>query len=432
MSNSTKSKSVRQQAPKRGRPPKGTPRKYPVPGKPYKTFPMSPHGPSGLWQFRCNGKLHYVKAWGKKINGVMTQLPGDEWWRPALAEYERIIPALKAGRDPDADKPVLTVAFACNEFLTSKELKVEADELSPSSFHDYKRITDLLVKEWSGFKPVDDLTTRDFEILRSNLAKRYGPARLGTIVGVIRSIFKYIRKAEVVPLDFKKPTKKDLRKHRAKSPKKLFSAEEVRWLLDGKTDENGNHTPGADIHLRAMIFLGIGLGYGAKDCSELTLKHFDPASRVLAFPRPKTYIERRGILFDEAHQALLTSLVNRPTPTNKADADCFFITKYGNRWVRQNLHYNEKSAALTKVVNIDSVAQEFNKLCKRLGLNGRRGFYTLRHTFRTVADATRDFPACRLMMGHVDNSMDSVYVEEIGDDRLQAITQLIHSWLFER
>jgi integrase len=54
----------------------------------------------------------------------------------------------------------------------------------------------------------------------------------------------------------------------------------------------------------------------------------------------------------------------------------------------------------------------------------------LRHTFRTVADATRDFPACRAVMGHADNSMDAAYTESIDDSRLVAVVDHVRQWLF--
>jgi len=58
------------------------------------------------------------------------------------------------------------------------------------------------------------------------------------------------------------------------------------------------------------------------------------------------------------------------------------------------------------------------------------GFYALRHTFRTVADATKDFPAIRLIMGHADDSIDDVYREKIDDTRLLAVTEHVRKWLF--
>lgn len=417
----------------RGRPKKGTPRKYFVPPKPYKNFELTPMA-GGQWAKRINGQLFYFGRWGRTVNGKMERLPGDGW-EDAKKLYDAQKDDLYAGREPQLVKEgELTVAIACNEFLTSKELRFDAGEISPSTFSDYKRVTKLLVDSFGNRKPVEHLTTRDFEVLRAKLSKVYGPSRLGTIVGITRSIFKYNRKGEIVPFDFKKPTKKDHRKHRAKSEPKLFTAEEIRWLLDGKQDDQGEEIAGADTHLRAMILLGINCAYGATDCSELTLKKVKARSGWLNAPRPKTFIDRRCPLWRETIAAMEKSLASRPKACN-GDQECFFVTKYGNRWVRQNLHYKRDESGkqtLEKVSNCDSVAQEFSKLLKRLGINGRKGlgFYTLRHTFRTIADATRDFPAARLIMGHVDNSMDDVYREGIDDDRLEAVVNHVRKWLF--
>jgi integrase len=60
------------------------------------------------------------------------------------------------------------------------------------------------------------------------------------------------------------------------------------------------------------------------------------------------------------------------------------------------------------------------------------GFYTLRHTFRTIADATLDFPAVRMIMGHADGSIDDTYREKISDDRLVKVTNFVRAWLFNK
>ena len=74
---------------------------------------------------------------------------------------------------------------------------------------------------------------------------------------------------------------------------------------------------------------------------------------------------------------------------------------------------------------------ETGKLLRELKLDKPgRAFYALRHTFRTVADATLDFPAVRWVMGHADDSIDDVYREMIDDARLVAVAQSVRGWLF--
>jgi integrase len=60
------------------------------------------------------------------------------------------------------------------------------------------------------------------------------------------------------------------------------------------------------------------------------------------------------------------------------------------------------------------------------------GFYTLRHVFRTVADAARDPVAVDLIMGHTDSSMGGRYRERIEDARLRAVADHVRAWLFGR
>jgi integrase len=72
------------------------------------------------------------------------------------------------------------------------------------------------------------------------------------------------------------------------------------------------------------------------------------------------------------------------------------------------------------------------ELLKALGINGRKGlgFSTLRHTFRTVADESKDQPAVDFIMGHEVPHRSAVYRETISDARLKAVTDHVRSWLF--
>jgi integrase len=79
----------------------------------------------------------------------------------------------------------------------------------------------------------------------------------------------------------------------------------------------------------------------------------------------------------------------------------------------------------------DPICQEFRKLLKRLGLyQPSRGFYSLRHTLETIGGEARDQVALDAIMGHVRDDMASVYRERIGGDRLLAVVNRVHEWLW--
>jgi integrase len=95
-----------------------------------------------------------------------------------------------------------------------------------------------------------------------------------------------------------------------------------------------------------------------------------------------------------------------------------FLTAQGRPW-----HKEDASSPMCFKVG---------QLLKKLGINGRKGlgFYTLRHTFRTVADEAKDQPAADFIMGHEAPRMSSHYRERIDDSRLKAVAEHVRTWLF--
>ena len=113
------------------------------------------------------------------------------------------------------------------------------------------------------------------------------------------------------------------------------------------------------------------------------------------------------------------ALAVRPNPKDDADADLVFITKFGQPWAKDTAD--------------QTLSKEFSKLLDAFGFNDRGGlgFYTLRHTFRTVADEAKDQPAADYIMGHETPHMSSVYRETISDERLKAVSEHVRKWVFE-
>jgi integrase len=368
------------------------------PAKPYPEFPLFPHA-TRRWAKKIRGQLHYFGPWDDPD--------------AALKKYLEQKEALHAGRKPREASAGVTIKELCNQFLNAKRALVESGELTNRSWQDYKAACDLSISHFGKGRLVADLDPEDFAALRGKMAKKWGPVTLGNVIQRIRVVFKFawdnglIDRPVRYGQGFKRPSRKVVRIDRARKGPKLFAADEIRRLLAA-----------AGTSMRAMILLGINGGFGNADCGHLPLSAMDLEAGMIDFPRPKTGIPRRCPLWAETVQALRESLAHRPEPKKAEHAGLVFITKYGLPWAKDTAD--------------QTLAKEFGKLLRAVHINGRTGlgFYTLRHTFRTVADESKDQPAVDFIMGHARDDMASVYRERIGDERLKAVTDHVRGWLF--
>jgi integrase len=234
---------------------------------------------------------------------------------------------------------------------------------------------------------------------------------LATTIQYARAVFKHAFESGLISVPvrfgpwFKRPTKKTMRLLRAEGRLKLLTAAEIRRLLDA-----------AGPPLKAMLLLAINGGLGNSDCGNLPLHALDLDGSWVDFARPKTGIARRVPLWPETVAAVREVLAKRPEPKAAAHADLVLITKYGD--------------TRGKDTSNNPISKEVAKLLKKLGINGRRGlgFYTLRHTFRTVADEVKDQPSADFIMGHECPHMSSAYRETISNERLIAVTDYVRRW----
>lgn len=383
------------------------PSKAPRHAKPHPDFPLGVH-PSGRWCKRVRGVLRYF---GK--------IQGDEQGQAALAEWLRVKDDLLAGRTPrPRDDQRLTVRELANKFLTYNTHKVRTAELCQRSFNDYQDSCERMIRVLGSNAVVEEIRSDDLLRLRESLAKcRKSVAGLTSEMGRCQVILNFAYKQALIdrPVrfgeSFKKPSKAAHR--RAKSQlelvrgKQLFSAAEI-----------GTLTKLADVHLRAMILLAINAGFGNADCGRLVLEAVNLDTGWIDFPRPKTGIARRVPLWPETAAAIRASLAERRTPKSPEHASLVFVTRALLPWHKDDTTCNPISQAFRKVLNAAGLY--------RKGI----GFYTLRHTFETVAGATRDQVAVNVVMGHVDDTMAATYREEVGDDRLRAVADHVRGWLF--
>lgn len=384
------------------------PRQHRVP------FPLFCHA-SGRWCKKHDGKFLYFGYW--RGDHAVTQ--GD---------------AVKAYHDwKDGGKATGTsIDDLCHGFLTAKKQAYDAGELSPRTFRDYQRCARDLVKHFGKHRDAAALRPADFAGYRAVLAARYSPDPLGREVQMVRTLFKWAFDSESLAAmprfgpDFKRPSKKAIRKNRQVRPAKMFTAAEIRRLIDAARS----------LPMKAMILLGVNAGLGNTDVSELRQQHLDLAGGWLNYPRRKTGVPRRVPLWAETVKALKAVADERPAAQDKADDDRVFVTVDGNAYSRTITKVKRDEATgreKFELVPVDSVGQQFGLLVRRLGIEQAGvGFYALRHVCRTIGGGAGDKEAIDSIMGHEDvGDMGTThYVHGLDDDRLRRVTEHIRGWLF--
>lgn len=366
----------------------------------------------------CPLFLHRSGQWAKKIR-YKTRYFGVDL-EAALTKYHREKDDLYAGREPRVATDGKTIGWICNEFLGSKTRQLRSGELSSRTWSDYYNACERLIEFFGGSRVAADMRPEDFERYRVSLAEKLGPVSITNAIVRTRVIFKWafdndhLERPVRFGTGFQRPTKKVIRKAKRAGGSRLFSAADVKKLLDAATPQ-----------LRAMILLGVNCGFGQSDLANLPRSALDLANGFVDFPRPKTEVARRCPLWPETVKAVKAAIALRPEPANREDAGLVFLTHRGARWIREG-----RKADSQAIYFNDYIGSEFVKLSRKVGVKRRGSFYNLRHTFRTVGDAAKDQPAIDLIMGHATGSMAEEYRDEIGDDRLRAVTEHVRQWLF--
>lgn len=436
------------------------------PAKPYADFPLFPHA-TGRWAKKIRGKFVFFGPWSdpfgalERYTNQRDALHAGLVIRPAATNANAIAanaastrasaraasrahttPTVRGGRGGtgrstsptpstglsgivrDAAE-VLTLRDLVNRFLTAKQRRLEGGEMSARSMNDYFYSASHLLTGLGKDRRVDDITTADFGTLRTHLAKGRGPVSLGSHIQRVRSIFKFGFDAGLLdrPVrygpEFEKPSRRMVRQARNDRVMRMFEPAEIKTLLAS-----------AGVQLRAMILLGVNAGLGNTDLGSLTRKAVDLKKGVLDFPRPKTGIPRRALLWPETVEAIKQALKVRPEPHDPDAEDLVFVTRFGRSWVRMKPP-GARSKRRAPAIPVDSIGLEFGKVARATGLaQPGRSFYALRHTFRTIADEVNDRPAIDLIMGHQDGNDIAVnYVERISDERLRKVTGHVRGWV---
>ena len=367
------------------------------PNKPYKDFPLYPHT-TKRWAKKIRGKTHYFGRWDDPD--------------AALQKYLDQRDELQAGREPRSAGKGLMVKDLCNEWLAHKKQLLDCGELAQRTFEAYLSSAGFLAASLGRNTLVDQLGPADFQALRGGMTKSWGPIRLKNEMGVVESIFRYGDRAGLYEKRicfgpaWTKPSAKTLRKQRAANGPRMFGHENLLKVLEH-----------ASTNMRAMILLGANAALGNTELGLLPIKAMDLDAGWLDYPRAKTGIDRRVPLWPETVAAIRRVLAERREPNDPTDCSLLFIGKRGKSYVGNHRGHR--------------VCQEFDRTMRWAGVEGR-SFYDLRRTFQTIGEEARDLVAVQSIMGHAPpaGDMSAIYRQRISDDRLQAVTDHVHAWLF--
>jgi integrase len=368
-------------------------------------YPLTPHR-SGQWRARINGKDYYF--------GTLDDPDA------AREQFEYDAPFIEQGLPiPDPTKADrTTLAGVLDRWLDYQRGRMEADGIAAKTYDDYRRVAEFMRDRLGDATPVELLTPERWTTLRSDIDSiTTSPTVASRYVTIAKMPFRWAWDSAIIqnPVRFgpafKVANKAAMRKARHKAQARTFTASEIHKLIDA-----------ASVNMRAMLLLGINCGMTQAEVAGLQWSDINTKLKRLDTLRNKTGVKRVAPLWPETLKAL------KEVP-RRDDTDRIFTTRHGNPYISD---YISKDG---KVYPRDNVSREFNRTADvaKLQLADRLGFGKLRHTFRTVADASRDANAIKRIMGHEVGSgaVEATYIDDIEHKRLKDVTDHVRAWFIK-
>lgn len=363
---------------------------------------------NGQWAKRINGRIIYFGAWGDPDGALAVWRESEEWLYSTKGS------------------PEVTVDEIFNRWLGDQHSRVGAKKnaISTRTYQSYKETARYMLDKLGRSTTVRQLYydpgrwTRIMRELEQHFDSPYPILRHVTYT---RSAFKWAYEERVIEKPmlwgaaFKPPGQADVDKYRLKQAEregnKLYNAAEINKLLKDAKPET-----------KVLLLLGINGGYGNTDCAELLIEDIDFAQPRIAKLRHKTSVPRCVPLWPETVEALKSVVGDRKTGPA-------ILTRYGNKIISEWTVKKGERAGDTCWT--DGVARRFTKRCKKAGVESR-GFYALRHTFRSIARSQgQPTDMIDLVMGHKSGSTgERLYTHgEYPMKQLWDVVNSVRDWL---
>lgn len=281
-------------------------------------------------------------------------------------------------------RSAVTLRQAAASFVESKEGK----NLHRGTIRDYDDTMLIVMRAVGADRPVAKLDISAADRVTEATAHLGTERRLKHVVN-LRGFIAWCARQGIecgwTRETFRAPGKAERRRERARRRKVPYTHNEIRRMLRHASDR-----------MRAVIMLALNCAMGPDELTRVTGR--DVKGGTFDKPRQKTGIDRLVPLWPET-LALLPKVDGLLFPGPKG-----------------------------KPLDPSRLTRRFHAVCQRACVPPR-GLYTLRRTFRTIADEYGDQRAAAKVMGRETGDIDSVYVLHISRERISRMLDHVKSSL---
>ena len=343
-------------------------------------FPLTPH-PSGQYCKKIKGRMRYF---GTDKKQALERYLGQATY---LHGCQRSMQTASNGK--------MTLKELCDLYLKYQESRVFADKLTPKHYNDQtgcvRKLNSFLGRE----RKIESILTLDLQNYKRRLQGSYRSVhRQNLHISVMKAMFHWARRNDILESI---PNIDAISKGKiiVDQEKYTFDSQQINKLLSG-----------ADVKMRAMIWLGLNCGFGCTDCGKLKWKDLYFKHSRVKLARNKTGIRRNLPLWPETIKALKEL---------SRSGQLVFYTSEGHPWVTTVV--KTKSNGEREYTPVNRITPTFSRLMKKVGIHAPKGtgFYALRRTAATIAARSGDPFAVQRLLGHVDLTMATRYVQDVSE-----------------
>jgi integrase len=288
----------------------------------------------------------------------------------------------------------MTLKQLCDLYLRYQNSRVLVRDITAKHYNDSKYSLDRFMSFLGQSCRIENISTLDLQNYKRKLQSSYPSIdRQNLHIGLMKAMFHWARKNDVLESI---PNIDAISKDRVIHKEKYtFNKKQIRKLLST-----------ADVKMKAMIWLGLNCGFGCTDCSRLQWKDIDFKNSRVELARNKTKIGRNLPLWPETIKVL------KEIPRSGA---LVFTTSKDHSWIRTTATTNDYGEP--KYIIDNRISTKFSRLMKKVGIKAPKGtgFYALRRTAATIAARSGDPFAVQRLLGHVDLTMATRYVQDVSE-----------------